>query len=77
MRLRKASELSVEATASSSRLPEAPYDGIAAAYRDWWAPVLAPAAVRLLDRVDGLFSTDWRGTLVDVGTGTGTLALAA
>ncbi len=77
MRLRKASELSVEATASSSRLPEAPYDGIAAAYRDWWAPVLAPVAVRLLDRVDGLLSTDWRGTLVDVGTGTGTLALAA
>lgn len=77
MRLREASEPSVEATASGSPQQEAPYDRIAADYRDWWAPVLAPAALRLLDRVDGLLSTDWRGTLVDVGTGTGTLALGA
>jgi SAM-dependent methyltransferase len=77
VRLREASETSVETTASSSPVPEAPYDRIAARYRDWWAPVLAPAAVRLLDLVGGLLSTDWRGTLVDVGTGSGTLALGA
>lgn len=77
MRLREATDSSVETPASSSLQQAAPYDHIAADYRDWWAPVLAPAAVRLLDRVDGLLSTDWRGTLVDVGTGTGTLALGA
>jgi len=77
MRLRDASEASVETTASSIPQPEAPYDRVAAGYRDWWAPVLAPAAVRLLDRLDGLLSSDRPVTLVDVGTGTGTLALAA
>lgn len=58
---------------------EAPaaYDGYAADYRDWWAPVIAPAAVRLIDRLDGLVPADAPVTLVDIGTGTGTLALAA
>jgi SAM-dependent methyltransferase len=56
---------------------EAAYDGFAAAYRDWWAPVIAPSAVRLLDRLDGEVPTDRPATLVDIGTGTGTLALAA
>jgi ubiquinone/menaquinone biosynthesis C-methylase UbiE len=54
---------------------EAAYDSYAIDYRDWWAPVIAPAAVRLLDRLDGLLST--AATVVDIGTGTGTLALAA
>jgi SAM-dependent methyltransferase len=54
---------------------EAAYDGYAADYRAWWAPVIAPAAVGLLDRLDGLVETD--ATLVDIGSGTGTVALAA
>jgi SAM-dependent methyltransferase len=56
---------------------EAAYDGYATDYRDWWAPVIAPAAVRLLDRLDGRASIDASTTVVDIGTGTGTLALAA
>jgi SAM-dependent methyltransferase len=56
---------------------EASYDRFAAAYRDWWAPVIAPSAVRLLDRLEGLLPTDRPSTIVDIGAGTGTLALAA
>ena len=56
---------------------EAAYDRFAADYRDWWAPVIAPAAVSLLDRLDGQVPADRPTTLVDIGTGTGTLALAA
>jgi SAM-dependent methyltransferase len=57
--------------------PEALYDGFAADYRDWWAPVIAPAAIRLLDRLNGAVLEGRPATLVDIGTGTGTLALAA
>ena len=56
---------------------DAAYDGYATDYRDWWAPVIAPAAIRLLDGLDGLISADGDVTLVDIGTGTGTLAVAA
>jgi SAM-dependent methyltransferase len=62
---------------SPTPLQEASYDRLAAAYRNWWAPVIAPSAVRLLDRLEGLLSTDRPSTIVDVGAGTGTLALAA
>jgi ubiquinone/menaquinone biosynthesis C-methylase UbiE len=54
-----------------------PYDRYAEAYREWWGPILAPSAVRLLDRVDGLFRGDRPVDLIDVGTGTGSLLLAA
>jgi SAM-dependent methyltransferase len=53
---------------------EAGYDRYGEAYRDWMAPIVAPAAVRLLDRLDGWPPPD---ELLDVGTGTGTLVLAA
>jgi SAM-dependent methyltransferase len=53
---------------------DAAYDRWAADYRDWWAPVIAPWALRLLDVLDG---PDGPRTLVDIGSGTGTLALAA
>ena len=56
---------------------EASYDRYAEAYRDWWSPVIAPSAVRLLDRLDGLLPPDRPVTVVDIGAGTGTLALAA
>ncbi|HET9416965.1 MAG TPA: class I SAM-dependent methyltransferase [Candidatus Limnocylindria bacterium] len=64
-------------TAEETPPAEAAYDGYATDYRDWWAPVIAPAAGRLLDRLDGRLTADARATLVDIGTGTGTLALAA
>ena len=54
---------------------EAAYDGYAADYREWWAPVIAPAAVSLLDGLDHLVEAD--ATLVDIGAGTGTVAVAA
>jgi SAM-dependent methyltransferase len=53
------------------------YNRAALRYRDCWAPVIAQAAVRLLDRVDQAFVGPDRFTLVDIGTGSGTLALAA
>ena len=51
------------------------FDRFAAGYAQWWAPVLAPAVETLLDNlapvIDGM--TD----VVDIGTGTGQLALGA
>jgi SAM-dependent methyltransferase len=55
----------------------AAYDRFAKAYRDWWGPVIAPSAVRLLDRVDRYLGRDEPMDFVDVGVGTGTLAIAA
>ena len=55
----------------------AAYDHYGDAYRDWWAPIIAPSAVRLLDRVAPLIQADAAFELVDVGVGSGTLAIAA
>ncbi len=52
------------------------YDRIAAGYAQWWAPVLEPRATALLDRLDGAVSAG-ASRLIDIGTGTGTLARAA
>lgn len=52
------------------------YDRIAAGYARWWAPVLAPAVETLLDRTGSLVSTG-TSRLIDIGTGTGQLALGA
>ncbi|MCA1570106.1 MAG: class I SAM-dependent methyltransferase [Chloroflexi bacterium] len=62
---------------STTAAREAAYDRFAETYRDWWAPVIAPSAVRLLDRLDGLLPADRPSTVVDIGAGTGSLALAA
>jgi ubiquinone/menaquinone biosynthesis C-methylase UbiE len=62
---------------SEAPASEAAYDRFAAAYRDWWAPVIAPSAIRLLDQLDGLLPVDRPSTVVDIGAGTGTLSLAA
>ena len=56
---------------------DAAYDRYGEDYQRWMAPVVAPSAVRVLDRLDG--RSDLMGPLeiLDVGVGTGTLALAA
>jgi SAM-dependent methyltransferase len=69
--------MTAEQQQSPSPASEASYDRFADAYRDWWAPVIAPSAVRLLDRLDGLLPADRPLTIVDIGAGTGTLTLAA
>ena len=52
------------------------YDRIAAGYDRWWAPVLAPSAVALLDRLDGAVAEGAR-SMLDIGVGTGNLSIAA
>lgn len=52
------------------------YDRVAAGYAQWWAPVLEARAIALLDRAQAAVEGGAR-RLIDVGTGTGTLARAA
>lgn len=54
-----------------------PYDRYAEAYRDWWAPVIRPSALQLLDQLGEEPEETRPFHLLDVGTGTGALALAA
>ena len=53
------------------------YDRDAARYQEWWAPVIAPAALHLLDLVAPAVTDRPAARVVDVGAGTGTLARAA
>lgn len=52
------------------------YDQIAEGYARWWAPVLAPAVERLLDRAEAWLA-DGPVRVLDIGTGTGQLAIGA
>jgi ubiquinone/menaquinone biosynthesis C-methylase UbiE len=51
------------------------YDRIAEGYARWWAPVLAPGVAELLDEVEP--QLDGAERVIDIGTGTGQLGLAA
>jgi SAM-dependent methyltransferase len=52
------------------------YDRIAAGYARWWAPVLRPTAIMVLDRIEPAIASGGRDIL-DLGTGTATLAIEA
>jgi ubiquinone/menaquinone biosynthesis C-methylase UbiE len=53
------------------------YDRAAERYDRWWGPVLAPTALRLLDVVEPFVESRPGARILDVGAGTGLLALAA
>jgi ubiquinone/menaquinone biosynthesis C-methylase UbiE len=53
------------------------YDQFAEAYRDWWGPIIAPASVQVLDDVEVTAGDAGPFDLLDIGTGTGVLAVAA
>ena len=53
------------------------YDQFAEAYRDWWGPVIAPASVQVLDDVEIPTGDSTPFDLLDIGTGTGVLAVGA
>jgi SAM-dependent methyltransferase len=53
------------------------YDRSAPSYQRWWAPVIAPAAVHLLDLIAPRVADCPDATIVDVGAGTGTVSREA
>jgi SAM-dependent methyltransferase len=57
--------------------PDAAYDRYGEDYQRWMAPIVGPAALRLLDRLNGRVPADRPFDVLDIGTGTGTLVLGA
>ncbi len=53
------------------------YDASAARYRQWWEPVLAPTALRLLDSEPARVEPASSPRVLDLGTGAGLLAIEA
>jgi len=53
------------------------FDEFAEAYRDWWGPIIAPAAIQVLDDVEMPPGDPSPFDLLDLGTGTGVLAVTA
>ena len=53
------------------------YDLRARSYGRCWAPILAPSALALLDEVEPVIASAPAARLLDAGTGSGTLAIAA
>jgi len=53
------------------------FDEFAEAYRDWWGPIIAPAAVQVLDDVEVPAGDARPFELLDLGSGTGVLAVTA
>ena len=66
-------------TESLEEAPEAPsrYDTMAEGYARYWAPVIRPAAIRVLDLVASALDGRDEAHILDVGSGTGSLAIAA
>ncbi len=53
------------------------YDTMAEGYALYWAPVIRPAAVRVLDLIASTLDARDEARILDVGSGTGSLAIAA
>ncbi len=52
------------------------YDGMADGYARYWGPVIRPAAVKVLDDVSPILDSGRELHVLDVGSGTGALAIA-